>query len=1063
MLLGNGPVFGSMKDFIHDTCGKHWYSSLLFFNNFYPKEFDDECISWVWYLANDTQFFVISPIFFYSFYLMPLFGFLVVLAFIITSVVLNFWIVHHWNIVYYTFGSTQEDYSNKIYTKPYTRILPYLAGCLIAMLLNILQKVKKSNEIYKNNININDKDNNDNKDKDKDKDNNDKIEKEMDTDSENEDNQKLTEKTQLIESENENYRKQRDWKIQIIFDYIIPISIFVVSFVLILVMVFVPYDNYKHMGTKWTVGESAIYIGFSKLIWGLSVGGIVFVYSYYEAPKCLIKKFLSLDFWTPLAKLTYNAYLVHPIIMIVVSQSTRILYNYAAMPIFYSTTVYVILSYFFSMIVYFLVERPFMHFEREIITLIKGIKSDATTCQNKYEQEIFGGTEEGLEMVFLATGKDIPTDLGDYDLCNMLPDAHHCVITFGFNISGYVIPLTWGFCLPKECNEEYAPYALEVYISLFYSYASVADYPIDVYCSDTFKKNYSAGTIITLIIIVLFGSFVIIGTIFKYFNISPNSQNQLKFKQNQQNFLNIQDNEIQKETIPKWKTILFKFFSFYSLQINWKKLIEKHPDPSFKHLNGIRALSMFWIIFGHTIYFPAGVGYNNEAYVFGDNGQITKWPFQFILGAEFAVDTFFFLSGLLMAHFAIEKLQHNFNIGCFYFHRFWRLLPSLGFIILFFTNITMLLGNGPVFGSMKDFIHDTCGKHWYSSLLFFNNFYPKEFDDECMGWVWYLANDTQFFVISPIFFYSFYLMPLFGFLVVLVFIITSVVLNFWIVHHWNIVYYTFGSTKDNYSNKIYIKPYTRILPYLAGCLIAMLLNILQKVKKSNEIYKNNININDKDNNDNKDKDNDKDNNDNIEKEIDTDSENEDNQKLTEKTQLIESENENYRKQRDWKIQIIFDYIIPISIFVVSFVLILVMVFVPYDNYKHMGTKWTVGESAIYIGFSKFIWGLSVGGIVFVYSYYEAPKCLIKKFLSLDFWTPLAKLTYNAYLIHPIILIIVSYSSRILYNYAAMPIFYSTTVYIILSYFFSMIVYFLVERPFMHFEREIITFVMKPRK
>ncbi|KAJ5079993.1 o-acyltransferase [Anaeramoeba ignava] len=663
-----------------------------------------------------------------------------------------------------------------------------------------------------------------------------------------------------------------------------------------------------------------------------------------------------------------------------------------------------------------------------ISSLIKGIKSDATTCQNKYEQEIFGGTEEGLEMVFLATGKDIPKDLGDYDLCNMLPDAHHCVITFGFNISGYVIPLTWGFCLPKECNEEYAPYALEVYISLFYSYASVADYPIDVYCSDTFKKNYSVGTIITLIIIILFGSFAIIGTIFKYFNISPNSQNQLKFKQNQQNFLNIKDNEIQKETIPKWKTILFKFFSFYSLQVNWKKLIEKHPDPSFKHLNGIRALSMFWIIFGHTVYIQRGIGYNNELYIYGDKAQISKWPFQFILGAEFAVDTFFFLSGLLMAHFAIEKLQqHKFNIGCFYFHRFWRLLPSLGFIILFFTNITMLLGNGPIFGGLKDFIHDTCGKHWYSSLLFFNNFYPKDFDDECISWVWYLANDSSI-------------------LFVLAFIITSVVLNFWIVHHWNIVYYTFGSTEEDYSNKIYTKPYTRILPYLAGCLIAMLLNILQKVKKSNEIYKHNININDKDNNDK------------IEKEIDTDSENEDNQKLTEKTQLIESENENYRKQRDWKIQIIFDYIIPISIFVVSFILILVMVFVPYDNYKHMGTKWTVGESATYIGFSKLIWGLSVGGIVFVYSYYEAPKCLIKKFLSLDFWTPLAKLTYNAYLVHPIIMIVVVYSSRILYNYAAMPIFYSTTVYVILSYFFSMIVYFLVERPFMHFEREIITLI-----
>ncbi|XP_039306623.1 O-acyltransferase like protein-like [Solenopsis invicta] len=41
--------------------------------------------------------------------------------------------------------------------------------------------------------------------------------------------------------------------------------------------------------------------------------------------------------------------------------------------------------------------------------------------------------------------------------------------------------------------------------------------------------------------------------------------------------------------------------------------------------------------------------------------------------------------------------------------------------------------------------HETCAKYWWRNLLFINNFF--DVDAMCMNWSWYLAVDTQCYVI----------------------------------------------------------------------------------------------------------------------------------------------------------------------------------------------------------------------------------------------------------------------------------------------------------------------------
>ena len=53
---------------------------------------------------------------------------------------------------------------------------------------------------------------------------------------------------------------------------------------------------------------------------------------------------------------------------------------------------------------------------------------------------------------------------------------------------------------------------------------------------------------------------------------------------------------------------------------------------------------------------------------------------------------------------------------------------------------------------------DSCPEGWWTNLLYINNLYsgpdpqsgPALNKFGCLGYTWYLANDTQFYVLSPI-------------------------------------------------------------------------------------------------------------------------------------------------------------------------------------------------------------------------------------------------------------------------------------------------------------------------
>ena len=199
------------------------------------------------------------------------------------------------------------------------------------------------------------------------------------------------------------------------------------------------------------------------------------------------------------------------------------------------------------------------------------------------------------------------------------------------------------------------------------------------------------------------------------------------------------------------------FYSFSPIN-NIKKLftVSKKGDQSLAVLNGVRVLSIGWIVIGHSFSFVLLTPTINFANI---RNMFEGTLFGLIPAGAFAVDTFFFLSGLLSCYLLTIKMypkKGSTNFFLVYFHRYYRLIFPLMFVQGVAVCLARYLGDGPIYRQSWDSLGgEPCKKYWWSNLLFINNLIPWKMNDECLSYVWYLANDFQFFLITPLFLYAF--------------------------------------------------------------------------------------------------------------------------------------------------------------------------------------------------------------------------------------------------------------------------------------------------------------------
>ncbi|KAF8359762.1 hypothetical protein PRIPAC_94757 [Pristionchus pacificus] len=262
---------------------------------------------------------------------------------------------------------------------------------------------------------------------------------------------------------------------------------------------------------------------------------------------------------------------------------------------------------------------------------------------------------------------------------------------------------------------------------------------------------------------------------------------------------------------------------------NMRKIFLKDPN-AIQCLDAIRCISFTWVASLHSNLCSAdgdnSLQYIREAdYLFSD----------IFLNSYTSVDTFFLISGLLVS-FSFFKRMHKNPEEAYdrskwikhYVHRWIRLTPAYMLFIAFYIAWTPRMHGvwaaGTIQARNSTAFIENCEKTWWMNALYVNNI--NSVVDMCYGVSWFLAVDMQLYWIAPIFLIAIFYSWRTG----LISILSGIFLSMFTIVFLT-AYYDLPSlpiiAKDpgnlQYTDLIYMKPWTRCIPYLTGILCGYLI------------------------------------------------------------------------------------------------------------------------------------------------------------------------------------------------------------------------------------------------
>ena len=651
--------------------------------------------------------------------------------------------------------------------------------------------------------------------------------------------------------------------------------------------------------------------------------------------------------------------------------------------------------------------------QSDVEVLIASLKSNDTT-------------ERTVSMKYVDAQAKIPHGIlqgnlmwiGDYQECISMDKLvnHLTGKTFGskyfslrVTIEQSVIPyVNLGLCLPDSCSPDDAMNLTNAAIK----YLKILQPSIHLEAKASFaytrdKTEIKGGVLATVIVSSFLILFVVLGTTAGILQRNNHKQSHLIQETNiEQTYLIdsqpaeatslLSDNmfrPLHKKREWPTKTVL-KLLQSFSFIENSKKLFgtETARGP-LACLNGIRVLSMLWVILGHSYEFATVVMDNPLP----ASKIVQRFSFQFVVNGTLSVDSFFFLSGLLVAYLALKEVRDKGRMNWVYFvcHRYWRLTPLYAYVLLFFTNISKTLIFGPFSATIANFKQiDSCKPYWWTNLLYINNFYPYygSLNDGCMPWTWYLANDMQFYLfLSPIVILLLWKIKRLGMVVTCFLIVGGVFSRGFLVLYYGMHEPNNLITKhkdDPWADGGgYVRPYTRWSVYLVGMLTGYFL-------------------------------------------------------FTTGTRIRLSKS---AATIGWCICTATGIAVVWGLY--------------YYN-SHPGTEMNLTASVFYYSLNRTVWGVCLAWIVIACVAEKGGP--VRQILSWTIWAPLGRLTYAAYLVHPIIIMVYYDNFLSTLHFTDLTMVYAYIGNVVMTYGIAFIVSMAVEAPMIQLEKAILG-MLKKRK
>jgi peptidoglycan/LPS O-acetylase OafA/YrhL len=491
------------------------------------------------------------------------------------------------------------------------------------------------------------------------------------------------------------------------------------------------------------------------------------------------------------------------------------------------------------------------------------VRADVGSCLAAWNQTIYMDKHAVIALMLDATGKSVD-DLGKWDQCRDLGKnvAQYCFMRFVLPVAippGVQINATHfcsidpiacpyiGTCIPAACTEsdmmgiislvlEAGPYIGEKYPKLanLTKYLPYLSELVNFQNSSTHflydcvqpapPMRKSVGSILTIGFSFLIVFLVIAGTgLDGYDNhwwpekVDEGSHTRVSAAGSINEEAEVKPLLGTHDKAPKSK--LFEFLVGFSLVRNFKSMIGPSP-PGLAFLNGMRAISIMWVILGHSLDYMNYAGVENYVHVI--TKDVLKPSAMVFPAAEFSVDSFFWLSGFLVAWLTLTELKTKKRINWFlyYFHRIWRLSPAYFYALFFYMFISTHLAEGPMWPKYLEMVEDTCGKYWWTNIIYVNNFIPTYWNSQCFLWGWYLAVDMQLYIIAPVILVLYHKNKIAGWGIVSVLLVATTAMNGYYAKSRDLVWN--DQDPHVYMTLVYGKPYTRAGPWLLGIACAFL-------------------------------------------------------------------------------------------------------------------------------------------------------------------------------------------------------------------------------------------------